>query len=260
MGITTASTRTGNNAALHCHPVMRSVRLRKRKKLFDGDKRARIARWNQDEKVRKKIRMIGPTHIAEHLISEMYNRSAKVRTLFVERLRGVVPLSEKSTAVPNLQLLACAGFRFDGAHKIDIAILDGTRFSCIACEAKLGNDRLGKRQFETRFLMPCTTSHQDARIAGSMTAILERKLPDVCLSAAIIANHHGIEYEVTSPWVLIVRKAIHDSWQRSGLPSFSPACLHVSFEAIVEALGGKTPFNSLVDELLSFDYYETWMV
>jgi hypothetical protein len=204
--------------------------------------------------------MIEPTHIAEHLISEMYNRSANVRALFAERLRGAALLPEESTAVPNLQLSSCAGFRFDGAHKIDIAILDETRFSCIPCEAKLGIDRLGKRQFETRFLMPCATSHQDSRIAGSMTAILERRLPDVCLNAPVVVNHHGREYEVTSPWVLIAKKAIHDSWQKSGLPSFSPACLHVSFEAIVEALGGKTPVNSLVGELLSFDYYGAWMV
>jgi hypothetical protein len=162
--------------------------------------------------------MIEPTHIAEYLISEMYNRAAKVRAVFAERLGGAVPLAGKPTAVPNLQLSACAGFRFDGAHKIDIAILDDTRSSCIPCEAKLGNDRLGKREFESRFLMPCKTSHQQSRIAGSMAAILERKLPDACLNAPITVSHHGREYEVTSPWVLIVRKVIQDSWQKSGLP------------------------------------------
>ncbi len=34
----------------------------------------------------------------------------------------------------------------------------------------------------------------------------------------------------------------------------------VSFEAIVESLGGKLPFNSLVSGLVNFDYYEKWMV
>jgi hypothetical protein len=204
--------------------------------------------------------MIDSTHIAEYLISEMYNRSVKVRVLFAELLRGVVPFPDKSTAVPNLQLSTCAGFRFDGAHKLDIAIFNGTQFFCIPCEAKLGKNRLGKRQFDNRFLIPCSTSHKGSRIAGSMIAILERKLPDACLNAPIFVSHDGRDYEVALPWILIARKAILDSWQKCGPPSFSPACIHVSFEAIVEALGGKTQFNSLVGDLLSFDYYETWMV
>jgi hypothetical protein len=93
-----------------------------------------------------------------------------------------------------------------------------------------------------------------------MAAIFERKLPDACLNASITASHHGRDYEVASPWFLIVRKAIVESWQKSGPPSFSPACIHISFESIVEAFGGKKPFNSLVGDLLSFDYYEIWMI
>ena len=60
--------------------------------------------------------------------------------------------------------------------------------------------------------------------------------------------------------VLIVRKAINDSWARYGVPSLSSDCIHISFEAIVSAFGGKTPFNSLVGELVNFDYYEKWIV
>jgi hypothetical protein len=204
--------------------------------------------------------MIEPTHIAEYLIAEMYNRSSEVRALFAEQLSRVISLPDKPTAVPNLQLSACARFRFDGAHKIDIAILDKTHFSCIPCEAKLGNDRLGKREFQNRFLKSCLTSHRNSRIAGSMIAILERKLPSPCFNAPVLVSHEGRDYQVASPWILIMRKTIHDSWKKYGVPSLSPACIHVSFEAIVEAVGGKTPFNSLVGELVSFDYYKTWMV
>jgi len=204
--------------------------------------------------------MIKPTHIAEYLIAEMYNRSQDVRDLFRAGLSSVMSFPFVSAAVPNLQLTTCGRFRFDGAHKIDIAILDKNNSSCIPCEAKLGNDRLGRTQFEKRFMEPCRTSHEDTRIAGSMIAILERKLPTPCLASPIKVSHEEKEYQVTSPWVLIMRKDIHDSWSRRGSPSLSKGCIQISFEKIVEALGGKTPFNSLVGEFVSFDYYDTWMV
>jgi len=204
--------------------------------------------------------MIKPTHIAECLIAEMYNRSPDVRALFAEQLGRTISLSDGSTAIPNLQLTTCGPFRFDGAHKIDIAVLDKATFSCVPCEAKLGNDRLGKTDFEKRFLGSCRTSHKNTRIAGSMIAILERKLPSPCLNYPVFVNHEGKDYRVISPWVLILRKTVCDSWTKYGAPLLSPACIHISFEAIVRALGGKVRFNSLVGELVNFDYYETWKV
>ncbi len=204
--------------------------------------------------------MIEQTHIAEDLIAEMYNRSQGVRALFAEALKGVIAFPDRLTAVPNLQLSACAEYRFDGAHKIDMAILDRTASSCVPCEAKLGKDRLGKKEFENRFLKPCLTSHRDSRIAGSMISILERKLPSRCLDTPVLVNHEGRAYQVTSPWILIMRRSIYDSWKRHGAPSLSPACIHISFESIVQAFGRKVPFNSLVAELVSFDYYETWKI
>ena len=180
--------------------------------------------------------------------------------LFREKLKRQISIPDGSTAVANLQLGTCERFRFDGAHKIDIAILDKTGSSCIPCEAKLGNDRLGKIQFEKRFLESCQTSHKDTRIAGSMIAILERKLPSPCLTAPIMVSQEGKDYQMTLPWVLILRKAIHESWTKSGVPTLSTRCIHISFETLVEAFGGKTPFNSLVSELVRFDYYGTWMV
>jgi len=204
--------------------------------------------------------MIEPTHIAEYLIAGMYNRSPGVRALFAEQLGRTIPFPDGSTAIPNLQLTTCGPFRFDGAHKIDIAILDKAAFSCIPCEAKLGNYRLGKTEFEKRFLGSCLTSHKNTRIAGSMIAILERKLPSTCLNSPVLVRHEGRDYQVTLPWVLILRKTVYDSWTKYGVPLLSHSCIHISFEAIVEALGGKTPFNSLVGELVNFDYYETWKV
>ena len=204
--------------------------------------------------------MIEPTHIAEYLISEMFNRSPEVRVLFLEHLCRVISYTSGSSAVPNLQLATCGDLRFDGAHKVDIAILDKDALSCIPCEAKLGNDRLGKTEFENRFLGSCQTSHNDTRIKGSMIAILERKLPIQCLNSPVLVTHEGRNYQLTSPWILITRKTILNSWAKYGLPPLSPACIHIAFEAIVEALGGKTPFNALVSELVSFDYYDRWKV
>ncbi len=91
--------------------------------------------------------MIKLTHIAEYLIAEIYNRSPEVRVLFGEQLKRLISIPDGSTAVANLQLATCGRFRFDGAHNIDIGILDKAGSSCIPCEAKLGNDRLGKTQF-----------------------------------------------------------------------------------------------------------------
>jgi hypothetical protein len=204
--------------------------------------------------------MIKPTHIAEYLIAEMYNRSPEVRALFAEQLDRTISLPDGSTAIPNLQLTTCGPFRFDGAHKIDIAILDKAALSCIPCEAKLGNDRLGKTEFEKRFLGSCAMSHKNTRIAGSMIAILERKLPSPCLHSPVLVNHEGRVYQVSSPWVLIMRKTVYDSWTKYGAPLLSPVGIQITFEAIVEALGGKARFNLLVNELLNFDYYEAWKV
>ena len=203
--------------------------------------------------------MIQPTHIAEFIVAEMYNRSTSVRHLFAEQLAGLISLPESSTAVPNLQLATCGPYQFDGAHKIDIAILDTTTFSCIPCEAKLGNDRLRKSEFEKRFLGPCGTSHRNTQITGNMIAILDRTLPDHCLNSSIVACRDGKEYQVTHFWVLVMREVILDSWRKFGAPKFSSACIPVSFEAIVESFGGKLPFNLLVSELVNFDYYEKWM-
>jgi hypothetical protein len=204
--------------------------------------------------------MIKPTHIAECLIAEMYNRSREVRRLFGERVSLVTSFPDGSPAVPDLQLATCGRFRFDGAHKIDIAILDRAHSRCIPCEVKLGNDRLGKTQFEQRFMECCQTSHKDTRISGSMIAILERKLPRQCLTSPILVDHEGREYKVASPWVLILRKAILDSWVNRRMPPLSTGCTMISFETIVDAFGGKKTFNSLVGELVTFDYYDAWMV
>lgn len=204
--------------------------------------------------------MIQLTHIAEFIIAEMYNRSPEVRRFIAEQLSSSISLPDRSTAVPNLQLATCRPFKFDGAHKIDVAILDKATLSCIPCEAKLGNDRLRKAEFEKRFLRLCLTSHKNTRITGSMIGILERKLPSPCLNSPVLVSHEGKDYHVTSSWVLIVRKAILDTWTKYGVPSVTSACIPVSFEAIVDSLGGKMPFNSLVGDMVNFDYHEAWMV
>lgn len=203
--------------------------------------------------------MIQPTHIAELIVAEMYNRSTAVRQLFAKQLARLISLPESTTAIPNLQLASCGPYQFDGAHKIDIAILDSTTLSCIPCEAKLGNDRLGKSEFEKRFLRPCGRSHGNRRITGSMIAILDRKLPDQCLNSSVLVSHEGNKYQVVPIWVLIVRESILNSWAKNGVPALSSTCITVSFETIVDSFGGKVPFNSLVGGLVNFDYYEKWI-
>jgi len=203
--------------------------------------------------------MIQLTHIAENLIAEMYNRSAPVRKLFINNLDTYDINQADSKAVPELQLSVCGQYQFDGAHKVDVAILDKKKYVCIPCEAKLGKDRLGKSEFEKRFLKPCHPSHGGKRLAGSMLAILDGKLPANCQKTPLLTNFMGKTYDLSAKWFLIVRRNTLKSWDKNGQPSLSSNCIIIAFEDLVDLFGGVKEFNALVKELFEFDYYENWI-
>jgi hypothetical protein len=83
--------------------------------------------------------MLKLTHIAETLIAEMFNRSPEVRSSFSEVLDTDLGSSNAFFEEP---LAACRDLSFDGAHRIDVALIMNSNANCIACEAKLGLDRL----------------------------------------------------------------------------------------------------------------------
>jgi hypothetical protein len=61
------------------------------------------------------------SHIGEQLIAEMVNSSPAIQDF----MRGHVKLLSKNLlAVPELRLISSSRYIFDGAHKVDVCILD----------------------------------------------------------------------------------------------------------------------------------------
>ena len=205
--------------------------------------------------------MIQLTQIGQRLLAEMLGRSPAVMQALVQAAWSSTParIPTELRAVADLQLTACGKFGFDGAHKINVAILAPTIHDCLAVETRLGLDRLGQRDFDKRFLQPCTGSHKNSRVAGSMIAILERKLPDPDERHAVQTEHAGETYRVRPRWALVVRQRTLDDWQAHGRLALSENCVPLSFESLVAALGGRDPFNALVADLLPRDYYAAWI-
>ena len=197
--------------------------------------------------------MIELTHIGESITAQMFNTSPGVRGLFSKRIDG---FDTSSHAQAEVQLRECNGLGFDGAHKIDVALLKDNQ--CVPVELKLGKDRLTKNQFETRFLRGCKTSHENSRISGNMISILDKKLPVACQDAEIYAEHDRSRYLVTNDWVLVCRESVLRKWEVTGKPCLSSNCKILAFEEIVEAFGGTHAFNECIKDSLSFDYYERW--
>lgn len=198
--------------------------------------------------------MIQLSHIGEGLLARMLSDSVSVRnTLF-----GHLPSSKPTIFVPELRLNNCGGLAFDGVHKIDVAALCLATGICYPIEAKLGFDRLGKNEFEKRFLIECETSHKNTRVKGSMISILERKLPQACRGHNLTVTWQDREFTVSPFWILIARAAVTSKWNESQAPELSSNCKVSDFERLLEAYGSGSEFNSLVRNLIDFDYFNEW--
>ena len=160
--------------------------------------------------------------------------------------------------VPELRLNDCGGLCFDGAHKIDVAVLNLQTGVCHPIEAKLGFDRLSRNEFGKRFLGRCGTSHGNARVKGSMIAILERELPCACNGTQLTVTWQGSDYDVSTSWTLVARNRVTAKWKLDGAPRLSERCRFVEFESLVAAYGTPSEFNRLVEQTVSFDYYAAW--
>lgn len=201
-------------------------------------------------------RSLALTHLGETLIAEMFNASPGVRAalgaLAGRDLGGF-------EAVAEAPLASYGALGFDGASRIDVALVDAARRRCIACEAKLGTTLMAKDRFEERFLEACSTSHKGTRVRGSLPAILERKLPSVAARTPLKARIDGALHVVEPAWLLIVRRGVADGWAARGRPALSRRCSVAVFEDLVTAYGGQAPFNELVRGLLRFDYFAEWL-
>ncbi len=89
---------------------------------------------------------------------------------------------------------------------------------------------------------------------------MERKLPDICSGVPIVVRFENAKYDLTPPWILIVRDRVLEAWERKGSPAFSSKCVIFTFEWIVRAFWGEANFNKLVTELLDFNYYRRWLI
>lgn len=199
--------------------------------------------------------MIQLTHIGEELLSRMLYESEEVRRAVCG---SYISITRNNEFVPELRLNGCRGLSFDGAHKVDVAALNNDTNHCLPIEAKLGFDRLGKNEFEKRFLGECGTSHNNTRVKGSMISILERKLPKDCGNQNLSVSWQGRTYTVSPSWVLVARKVVVEKWKTLEAPQLSDNCRVVEFESLVEMYGTSGEFNSLVERLLSIDYFEEW--
>lgn len=198
--------------------------------------------------------MIALSHVGEIVVAEMINRSASVR----DSIFGSLNL-DTVIAVPEVRLNPCGGLNFDGAHKIDIAILDTKNKVCIPVEAKLGENRLTAGEFNKRFLSECGTSHKGSRVKGNMISILERNLPNQCKGSNLTVTYSNATYSILNEWYLICRESVLEKWKKSRFPDLSQSNSQVSIESIINAFGGKDVFNKLVRELLDIDYHDKWL-
>lgn len=198
--------------------------------------------------------MIQLSHIGEGLLAQMLSDSQSVRN----SLFGDLPSSQPTVFVPELKLNKCGSLGFDGVHKIDVAALCLETSICYPIEAKLGFDRLGKNEFEKRFLMECETSHKNTRVKGSMISILERKLPSACRGQDLTVTWKAHEFTVSQSWILIARAEVTNKWNASQAPALSANCQIFDFERLVKAYGSGSEFNSLVRRLIDLDYFNEW--
>jgi len=139
--------------------------------------------------------------------------------------------------------------RFDGMHDIDCAVFFET--SVLAIELKLGETRLSARDFADRFVSKAPRlTHQDARIAGSMVALLDwngRKVPAGQPPVSLSCGCRPVQ----APWLLLVREATWQSWstvahlcetlgtaQLAGVLTLEELARHVGVEKAREAALG----------------------
>ena len=199
--------------------------------------------------------MIQLSHIGEELLARMFSDSEEVRSF---ACGGYVSSSQNNAFVPELRLNNCGALGFDGAHKIDVAALNPETGICYPIEAKLGFDRLGRNEFEKRFLGECETSHGNTRVKGSMISILERKLPQDCNGQELTVSWEGRKFTVSLFWSLVARKAVIDKWKEFKAPRLSDRCQVIEFESLVAVYGSSSEFNSLVGHLINIDYFTEW--
>lgn len=204
---------------------------------------------------------ISLSHLGESIVAAMVNRK---RREVIDAL-GLSDAADQDF-VTELEQFAFAECRlsphgdyiFDGASRVDV-ILWLRPDSAVACELKLGTNRLTKTRIDDEFLVDCRPSHGGKRLAGNMMAILDRRFGSHAPTQGLAVQIAQRSVPLADNWYVVVQPSVLTRWIGDAAPAFSNRTRCVSINAIVDAFGGKEPFNDLVGELLDVDFYDTWI-
>jgi len=210
------------------------------------------------------------SHVGEVLIAEMLTQSALRRQLnqFRCAVTGVsladdiqnqgLDLPARFIADEASLSLRCGGNNFscDGAQTVDV-LCAGQNDRAIAFEAKLGKTRMSVPEFKKRFAVPCEISrHKDARLRGSMVAVLDRALP-ISGDLQITASVADREWTVAKPWWLVIRATTFAHWR---VPEHLPIrhARVLLFDQIARTFGSRDEFDELVKRIIGSDFGSRW--
>jgi hypothetical protein len=201
------------------------------------------------------------THLSEAIFVAMVNQKRDA-FLGVAGLSGVDPgffAAAECVAFREASLQPYGGRAFDGASRVDVIVSIAPRLAT-AFELKLGTTRLSKSRIDGEWLSNCTPSHADKRWSGNMMAILDRRFPGPAPEEPLIASVEKIgALTLTKTWFVVAKRDVINAW-RTRPPKFSKRVKLLAFEDVVDAFGGKEPFNSLVlGMLMNVDFYDRWI-
>lgn len=207
------------------------------------------------------------TCLAEEIFVRLVNKERNA-LLNATELKGVDLESFKTAdrvAFREARLLPYGPRYFDGASRVDVVVRIAPGIAT-AFELKLGTTRLGKSRIDG-WLKECETSHGGKRWSGNMMAILDRRFPETAPEAPLKVAPQGADEELTltKAWFVVAQRSTIEGWEarpKEGKmrPKFSKNVTFLAFEKVVDAFGGKEPFNALVLEMLKkIDFYDSWI-
>lgn len=204
---------------------------------------------------------ISLSHLGEVILAEMADRKRYdiLRTFGLDDAAdlGFVDKLDRF-AFPERHLAPHGGYSFDGASRIDVTFWIRPKLA-VACELKLGKTRLNKSRVDDEFLANCRLTHNNSCWGGNMMAILDRRFSSLAPVDGLSVVLGDEPVPLSRNWFVVVRRRVLDRWKADSRPTFSEHTTCISINTIVDAFGGKDPFNALVKSLVAFDYYDKWI-
>jgi hypothetical protein len=93
-----------------------------------------------------------------------------------------------------------------------------------------------------------------------MMAILDRRFPETAPETPLTVDVGEADKPIlTEAWLVVAKRSTIEQWSETR-PKFSTNVKYLAFEAVVDAFGGRVPFNELVREMLmKIDFYKSWI-